>query len=72
MHRGKNEVILIEQWITSQVPCCARRIQCQLGQEPLSRRIATRNLLELLKVRLARVDAVVNPFEMRLVPTPYL
>ena len=70
VHGGQDQVVFIEQRIASQIAGCTWRVECQLGKEALASRVAAGNLFQLFKVGLTRVEAIVNPLQVWLVP-PY-
>src|SRR6516162_5951680 len=51
--RGQDQVILIKQRYTGLVAGGVRRVERELGQEALARRVAAGNLLELNQISLA-------------------
>jgi len=64
MDRRKDQIILVKKWYACLIAGCVRRIEGELRQEPLARRIAARDLLELNEVRAPRGGILVNALEM--------
>ena len=70
MDGGEDQVILVQQRDARLVGGRVRRIQGQVGQEPLARRIAGRDLLQLQQVSQPDVGILVDALQMGLVPKP--
>jgi hypothetical protein len=51
MDRRKGQIILVKKWYARLIARCVRRIEGELGQEPLARGIAAGDLLELYEAR---------------------
>ena len=68
MDRRKDQIILVKKWYACLIAGCVLRIEGELRQEPLARRIAARDLLELNEVRAPRGGILVNALEMGFVP----
>ena len=70
MDRREDQIVLVEQRHAGLVAGGVGRIERQLGQEALARRIAGGDLLELEQIGAARLGVLVDALEMRLVPEP--
>ena len=70
MDGREDQIVLVEQRHAGLVAGGVRRIERQFGQEPLARRIAGGDLLELHEIGAARGRILVDALEMRLVPEP--
>ena len=71
MHGGQNQVVLVKEGIAGEVTGGTRRVQRQFGEKSFSSRIAAGNLLQLLEVGFARIQTVVQAFQLRLVPASH-
>ena len=70
MDGRQDQIVLVEQRHAGLVAGGVRRIERQLGEEALARRIAAGDLLELDQVGAAGLGILVDAVEMRLVPEP--
>ena len=70
MDRREDEIVFVEVRIGGYIPHCVGWVERQLAQEPLARRVARGELLQLLQISRARVRRVVQALEVRLVPAP--
>jgi hypothetical protein len=61
----KDQIILIQQRHTGLIACGIRRIECEVGEEPLAGWVARRDLFKLYKVRLPNGGVLINAFEVR-------
>jgi hypothetical protein len=65
MDGRKDQIVLIQQRHTGLIACGIRRIECEVGEEPLAGWVARRDLFKLYKVRLPNGGVLINAFEVR-------
>ena len=70
MDGGQDQIVLVEQRDAGLVAGRVRRIERQLGEEALARRIAAGDLLELDQVGAPCLGVFVSSFQVRFVPEP--
>src|SRR5262249_14710442 len=68
MNRRKNQVILVEKKRSRLVACSVGRVECEFGEEALTRGVAASDLLELDEVVTASHGVFINALEMWFVP----
>src|SRR5262249_58483697 len=68
MNRRKNQVILVEKGRSRLVACSVGRVECEFGEEALTRGVAASDLLELDEVVAASHGVFINALEMWFVP----
>src|SRR5215469_4716632 len=68
MDGRQHEIVLIETRSPGEITRGVRRIECQLGDETLARRILSRQQLQLLEITQPRVEMLVQTLEVRAIP----
>ena len=71
MDGRKDQILLIDQWIACQVTQSFGRIESQVTQEALARRMVGTKSLELLQISDAHARTFVESLQVRFVPFAY-
>ncbi len=71
MHRGEDEVVLVQQRRAREVARGRRRVERELREEGLPLFVGSRNHFQLGEIAHAHLGRVVQALQVRLVPLPY-